>query len=112
AAAGLGRAAATLLAPTAAARGVLPAARARRQAAEHTADAPAVTRPGALDPDTVAASLAIPAAARLPDHPRLTATLNRGELPRLGPRSSLGALCATLLRDLLPAETSPVCPTK
>src|SRR5690606_40829114 len=97
---------------TADVRGVLSAAQVLRQAAEHTSDIRAVIRPGVLDPDTVAASLAIPAAARLPDHPRLTATPNRGELPRLGPRSSLGALCATLPRDLLPAETSPVCPTK
>lgn len=108
----LGRATTTLLVATADVRGVLSAAQVLRQAAEHTSDIRAVIRPGVLDPDTVAASLAIPAAARLPDHPRLTATLNRGELPRLGPRSSLGALCSTLLRDLLPAETSPACPTK
>jgi hypothetical protein len=38
----------------------------------------------------------------MPDQPRLTATLNRGELPKLGPRTVLGTLCATLLRDLLP----------
>ncbi|MDA0636677.1 CpaE-like family protein [Nonomuraea sp. MCN248] len=99
----LGRAATTLLVATADVRGVLSAAQVLRRAAEHTSDIRAVIRPGVLDPDTAAASLAIPAAARLPDHPRLTATLNRGELPRLGPRTALGALCATLLRDILPA---------
>ncbi|GAA4515015.1 MULTISPECIES: septum site-determining protein Ssd [Nonomuraea] len=99
----LGRATTTLLVVTADVRGVLSAAQVLRQAAEHTSDIRAVIRPGVLDADAAAASLSIPAAAHLPDHPRLTATLNRGELPRLGPRTTLGALCTTLLHDLLPA---------
>ncbi|MFG1947553.1 septum site-determining protein Ssd [Nonomuraea sp. NPDC048826] len=98
----LTRATTTLLVATADVRGILSAAQVLRQAAEHTSDLRAVIRPGVLDPDTAAVSLAIPAAARLPDQPRLTTTLNRGELPKLGPRTTLGALCATLLHDLLP----------
>lgn len=98
----LGRAATTLLVATADVRGVLSAAQVLRQVTEHTSDIRAVIRPGVLDPDTAAASLSIPAVARLPDQPRLTATLNRGELPKLGPRTTLGTLCTTLLHNLLP----------
>src|SRR5690606_10178647 len=98
----LGRAATTLLVATADVRGVLSAAQVLRQVPEHTSDIPPVIRPGVIDPDTPAASLAIPAVARLPDQPRLTATLNRGELPKLGPRTTLGTLCTTLLHNVLP----------
>lgn len=96
----LGRATTTLLIATADVRGVLAAAQALSEVTRHTADIRAIIRPGVLDDETVATTLDIPCAGRLPDHPRLTAALNRGELPRLGPRTALGGLCTTLLRDL------------
>ncbi|WP_113704700.1 septum site-determining protein Ssd [Nonomuraea lactucae] len=98
----LGRASGTLLVTAADVRGVLAAAQVLAEAGRHTSDIRVVIRPGVLDDDVVAASLGIPAAGHLPDQPRLTTTLNRGELPKLGPRTVLGALCTTLLRDLLP----------
>ncbi|MEO3889132.1 septum site-determining protein Ssd [Nonomuraea sp. B5E05] len=99
----LTRAKTTLLVATADVRGVLSAAQVLGEARKHTSDLRAVLRPGVLDDDMATGSLGIPAAGSLPDQPRLTATLNRGELPRLGPRTVLGALCSSLLRDLLPA---------
>ncbi|MFG3437978.1 septum site-determining protein Ssd [Nonomuraea sp. NPDC047897] len=97
----LGRASSTFLVTAADVRGVLAAAQVLAEAGRHTSDVRAVIRPGVLDDDVVARSLGIPAAGQLPDQPRLTATLNRGELPRLGPRTVLGALCTALLRDTL-----------
>lgn len=97
----LGRASSTLLVVTADVRGVLAAAQVLSQVGKHTTDIRAVLRPGVLDPEVAAASLGVPVAGRLADQPRLTAALNRGELPGLGPRTALGALCASLLRDLL-----------
>ncbi|MEO3798312.1 septum site-determining protein Ssd [Nonomuraea sp. B10E15] len=99
----LTRAKTTLLVATADVRGVLSAAQVLGEARKHTSDLRAVLRPGVLDDDMATGSLGIPAAGSLPDQPRLTATLNRGELPGLGPRTVLGALCSSLLRDLLPA---------
>jgi Flp pilus assembly CpaE family ATPase len=99
----LGRASRTLLVATADVRGVLAAAQVLEQAGRHTADIRAVFRPGILDHEVAAASLGIPAAGHLADQPRLTATLNRGDLPKLGPRTVLGGFCASLLHDLLPA---------
>jgi len=99
----LGRARSTLLVATADVRGILAAAQVLGQAAQHTTDIRAVMRPGILDDDVAAASLGIPSAGHLPDQPRLTATLNRGDLPKLGPRTVIGGLCARLLHDLLPS---------
>ncbi|MFF4194229.1 septum site-determining protein Ssd [Nonomuraea sp. NPDC001831] len=99
----LTRATTTLTVTTADLRGILSTVQVLGELRKHTSDVRAVLRPGVLDEETAAASLGIPVAANLPDHPRLTATLNRGELPGLGPRTVLGALCAALLRDLLPA---------
>ncbi|MEU8250151.1 septum site-determining protein Ssd [Nonomuraea sp. NPDC048916] len=99
----LGRATGTVLVATADVRGVLAAAQVLAEAAQHTSDIRGVIRPGVLDDAVVAASLGIPAAGHLPDQPRLTVTLNRGELPKLGPRTALGTLCTSLLRDLLPS---------
>nr|WP_055504570.1 septum site-determining protein Ssd [Nonomuraea pusilla] len=103
----LARADTTLLVTPADVRGVLSAVQVLSVAAKHTSDIRAVLRPGVLDAGTATESLGIPAAGHLPDQPKLTATLNRGELPRLGPRTALGALCASLLRDLLPPEATP-----
>jgi secretion/DNA translocation related CpaE-like protein len=102
----LGRAGSTLLVATADVRGILAAAQVLGQARRHTTDIRAVIRPGVIDDDVAATSLGIPSAGHLPDHSRLTATLNRGELPKLGPRTTLGALCTTLLHDLLPPASS------
>ncbi|MEO3869738.1 septum site-determining protein Ssd [Nonomuraea sp. B12E4] len=99
----LTRAKTTLLVTTADVRGVLSTSQVLGEARKHTADIRAVLRPGIVEDDMAAASLGIPSAGHLPDQPRLTATLNRGELPKLGPRTVLGSLCASLLRDLLPA---------
>ncbi|WP_219471172.1 septum site-determining protein Ssd [Nonomuraea rhizosphaerae] len=99
----LTRATSTLLVTTADVRGVLAAAQVLTEAARHTADIRTIIRPGVLNDEVVATSLGIPSAGHLPDQPRLPATLNRGELPNLGPRTVLGALCASLLRDLLPS---------
>ncbi|WP_326633688.1 CpaE-like family protein [Nonomuraea fuscirosea] len=99
----LTRAKTTLTVATADVRGVLSTVQILSEVRKHTADVRAVLRPGVVDDDTVMISLGIPSAGTLPDQPRLTATLNRGELPRLGPRTVLGALCTSLLRDLLPA---------
>ncbi|MEV1170032.1 septum site-determining protein Ssd [Nonomuraea sp. NPDC049784] len=99
----LTRAKTTLVVTTADVRGILSTVQVLGEARKHTSDIRAVLRPGVLDDDTAAGSLGIPSAGTLPDQPRLTATLNRGELPKLGPRTVLGALCTTLLRDLLPA---------
>ncbi len=96
----LGRASRTLLVATADVRGVLAAAQVLEQAARHTGDIRAVIRPGILDGDTAATSLGIPTAGHLADQPRLTATLNRGDLPKLNPRTVLSTFCACLLRDL------------
>ncbi|WP_433436656.1 septum site-determining protein Ssd [Nonomuraea sp. CA-141351] len=98
----LTRAKTTLVVTTADVRGILSTVQVLGEARKHTSDIRAVLRPGVLDDDTAAGSLGIPSAGTLPDQPRLTATLNRGELPKLGPRTVLGALCTTLLRDLLP----------
>lgn len=94
----LGRADGTYLVVTADVRGVLAAAQVLGEVSRHTADVRAVIRPGVLDEEAVTGSLGIPLAGHLPDQPRLTATLNRGELPRLGPRTVLGGLCSSLLR--------------
>ncbi|MEV4217018.1 septum site-determining protein Ssd [Nonomuraea sp. NPDC049725] len=98
----LGRSDRTLLLTPADVRGILAAAQVLGQTRRHTADIRAVIRPGVVDDATATASLGIPLAGRLPDQPRLTATLNRGELPKLGPRTALGTLCTALLQDLLP----------
>jgi secretion/DNA translocation related CpaE-like protein len=99
----LTRASGTLLVATADVRGVLAAAQVLTAVDRHTSDIRAVIRPGVLDDEAVASSLGIPSAGHLPDQPRLPTTLNRGELPKLGPRTVLGALCTSLLRDLLPS---------
>ncbi|MFI7639135.1 septum site-determining protein Ssd [Nonomuraea sp. NPDC049400] len=99
----LTRAKTTLVVATADVRGILSTVQVLGETRKHTSDIRAVLRPGVLDDDTAAGSLGIPSTGILPDQPRLTATLNRGELPRLGPRTVLGAFCAGLLRDLLPA---------
>ncbi|NUW33593.1 chromosome partitioning protein [Nonomuraea sp. SMC257] len=99
----LARASTTLLVVTADVRGVLAAARVLEETTRHAADVRAVIRPGVLEEEVITASLHIPVAGRLPDQPRLTATLNHGELPKLGPRTPLGTACAALLNDLLPA---------
>jgi secretion/DNA translocation related CpaE-like protein len=99
----LTRASGTLLVATADVRGVLAAGQVLGEARRHTSDIHAVIRSGVLSDDVVADSLGVPSAGNLPDHPRLTATLNRGELPKLGPRTVLGGLCAALLQRLLPS---------
>ncbi|MEV0613853.1 septum site-determining protein Ssd [Nonomuraea sp. NPDC050404] len=99
----LTRAKTTLTVATADVRGILSTSQILSEIRKHTADIRAVVRPGVVDDDTAMSSLGIPSAGNLPDQPRLTATLNRGELPRLGPRTVLGALCTSLLQDLLPA---------
>ncbi|MEV0351860.1 septum site-determining protein Ssd [Nonomuraea sp. NPDC050680] len=99
----LTRASGTLLVATADVRGVLAAAQVLTAVNRHTSDIRAVIRPGVLDDKVVASSLGIPSAGHLPDQPRLPTTLNRGELPKLGPRTVLGGLCTSLLRDLLPS---------
>ncbi|SEG75173.1 helicase/secretion neighborhood CpaE-like protein [Nonomuraea solani] len=101
--AALTRAKTTLTVATADVRGILSAVQVLGEARKHTSDLRAILRPGVLDDDIAVTSLGIPSAGNLPDQPRLTATLNRGELPKLGPRTVLGALCTTLLQDLLPA---------
>ncbi|MEV0228516.1 septum site-determining protein Ssd [Nonomuraea sp. NPDC050786] len=98
----LTRAKTTLMVATADVRGILSTVQVLGEIRKHTSDIRAVLRPGIVDEDTAASSLGIPSAGALPDQPRLTATLNRGELPKLGPRTVLGALCTTLLQDLLP----------
>ncbi|MFI6502335.1 septum site-determining protein Ssd [Nonomuraea typhae] len=97
----LARAETTFLVATADVRGVLAAGQVLRELTRHTADARVVTRPGVLSDQAVAETLAIPCAGRLPDHPRLPAALNRGELPRLGARTALGVLCGTLVHTLV-----------
>ncbi|MEU6721066.1 septum site-determining protein Ssd [Nonomuraea sp. NPDC046802] len=98
----LTRAKTTLVVATADVRSVLSTVQVLNEARKHTSDLRAILRPGVLGSESAAESLGIPSAGVFPDQPRLTATLNRGELPNLGPRTDLGALCATLLRDLLP----------
>ncbi|MFI7135924.1 septum site-determining protein Ssd [Nonomuraea sp. NPDC050153] len=98
----LTRAKTTLMVATADVRGILSAVQVLGETRKHTSDIRAILRPGVVDDDMAAAALGIPSVGTLPDQPRLTATLNRGELPKLGPRTVLGALCTTLLRDLLP----------
>ncbi|MER6944095.1 septum site-determining protein Ssd [Nonomuraea sp. NPDC000554] len=99
----LSRSTTTLLVATADVRGVLAASQVLTELNHHTSDVRAVLRPGVLQEDVAASALGIPPAGHLPDQSRLTATLNRGELPKLGPRTALGALCTSLLRDLLPS---------
>ncbi|MEV4290049.1 septum site-determining protein Ssd [Nonomuraea bangladeshensis] len=102
----LTRAKTTLLVAAADVRGILSARQVLGEAGKHTTDLRMILRPGIVDADTAAASLGIPYAGTLPDLPRLTATLNRGELPKLGPRTALGTLCASLLQDLLTPENA------
>lgn len=97
----LTRATATFVLVSATVRGVLAAAQVIDEVRQHTASLRLVVRPGAIDGETVAASLALPLAGTLSDQPRLTTLLNRGELPALTPRTSLGRTCATLLCDHL-----------
>ncbi|MFF4987989.1 septum site-determining protein Ssd [Streptosporangium saharense] len=96
----LGRAATTLLVVTADVRGVLAAAQVLARLREHTAEIRAVVRGGVLDDDVVTSSLRLPCAGGLPDQPKLTATLNRGDPPPLGGRSPLGRFCASFLNAL------------
>jgi secretion/DNA translocation related CpaE-like protein len=98
----LTRAKATLVVAAADVRGILSTIQILGELRKHTSDLRAILRPGIVDDDTAAASLGIPCAGALPDQPRLTAILNRGELPKLGPRTVLGGLCASLLREVLP----------
>ncbi|GAA0933492.1 septum site-determining protein Ssd [Nonomuraea longicatena] len=110
----LSRATTTLLVATADVRGVLASAQVLAEVGNHTADIRAIVRPGVLGDETVAESLKIPFAGHLPDHPRLSAALNRGELPKLGPRTPLGALSTALIYDLLkdtPYDNTPRPPT-
>ncbi|MBB4913097.1 hypothetical protein [Streptosporangium saharense] len=96
----LGRAATTLLVVTADVRGVLAAAQVLARLREHTAEIRAVVRGGVLDDDVVTSSLRLPCAGGLPDQPKLTAALNRGDPPSLGGRSPLGRFCASFLNAL------------
>ncbi|MEV0582901.1 septum site-determining protein Ssd [Nonomuraea sp. NPDC050310] len=83
-------------------RGILAASQVIGEVQQHTADLALVARPGAINDEIVSASLDVPLAATFPDQPKLTAILNRGELPPLTPRSPLGRACGDLIRDLLP----------
>ncbi|HEX4815352.1 MAG TPA: septum site-determining protein Ssd [Nonomuraea sp.] len=98
----LTRAKVTLLVAAADVRGILSAVQVLGEARKHTSDLRAILRPGVVDDDVATAALGIPSAGMLPDQPKLTATLNRGELPKLGPRTMLGGLCSSLLRAVLP----------
>ncbi|MGN9843722.1 septum site-determining protein Ssd [Nonomuraea sp. H19] len=97
----LTRARTTLVLAPADVRGILSTAQVLGEIRKHTSDVRAILRPGVVDDETAAASLGVPCVGSLPDQPRLSATLNRGELPKLGPRTVLGGLCASLLRELL-----------
>lgn len=97
----LSRSATTLLVVTADVRGVLAAAQVLSEISRNTTDVRAIIRPGVLDDDVVASSLDVPCAGALPDQPRLSAALNRGEMPALTDRTPLGRLCVSLLSDLL-----------
>ncbi|WP_084955892.1 septum site-determining protein Ssd [Thermoactinospora rubra] len=97
----LTRATETLLVVSADVRGVLAAAQVLAEVRRHTAHTSLVVRPGIVDDEMVVSSLGVPLAAHLPDHPRLDTTLNRGELPTLGPRTTLGRVCDELLRSLV-----------
>ncbi|GHH71728.1 septum formation initiator [Streptosporangium violaceochromogenes] len=96
----LGRATTTLLIVTADVRGVLAAAQVLAGLRKHTGEVRAVVRPGVLEDDAVTASLRVPYAGSLPYQPRLTAALNRGDLPPVGRRTSLGRFCASFLHAL------------
>ncbi|GGS62359.1 septum formation initiator [Planobispora rosea] len=100
----LGRAATTLVVVTADVRGVLAAAQVLTGLREHTVDIRAAVRSGALADDVVSTSLAVPCAGSLPDQPRLTSVLNRGDIPPLGPRTPLGRFCGAFLDSLVGAE--------
>ncbi|MEV7009562.1 hypothetical protein [Streptosporangium sp. NPDC051022] len=101
----LGRATTTLLVVTADVRGVLAAAQVLARLREHTGEVQAVVRGGVLDDDVVTASLRVPYAGSLPDQPRLAAALNRGDVPPLSGRTSLGRFCVSFLHSLAGAET-------
>ncbi|SNS93045.1 helicase/secretion neighborhood CpaE-like protein [Streptosporangium subroseum] len=96
----LGRATTTLLVVTADVRGVLAAAQVLSGLRRHTGEVRVVVRSGVLDDDVVTTSLGMPYAGSLPDQPRLSAALNRGDFPPLSRRSSLGRFCTSFLHSL------------
>jgi secretion/DNA translocation related CpaE-like protein len=96
----LGRAATTLLVVTADVRGVLAAAQVLTGLRGHTGEVRAVVRSGVLNDDVGATSLGVPYGGSLPDQPRLAAALDRGDVPPLGRRTSLGRFCAAFLHEL------------
>ncbi|WP_406319303.1 CpaE-like family protein [Streptosporangium sp. NBC_01639] len=100
----LSRASTTLLVVTADVRGVLAAAQVLVGLRRHTGDVRAVVRSGVLDDEVVTTSLNVPYAGNLPDQPRLTAALNRGDVPPLGRRTALGRFCASFLHSMLRTE--------
>lgn len=97
----LGRASSTLLVATADVRGVLAAAQVHREVSRHTSEVRVVARAGVLADDVLAESLGAPCVGRIPDQQRLTASLNKGEVPKVSHRTALGQFCSSLLRDLL-----------
>ncbi|GAA2881007.1 septum formation initiator [Streptosporangium fragile] len=97
----LGRATTTLLVVTADVRGVLAAAQVLTGLRRHTGEVRAVVRGGVLDEDVVTGSLGVPYAGSVPDQPRLATALNRGDIPPIGRRTSLGRFCGSFLDTLL-----------
>ncbi|WP_037972429.1 septum site-determining protein Ssd [Streptosporangium amethystogenes] len=100
----LGRAGTTLLVVTADVRGVLAAAQVLASLREHTGEVRAVVRSGVLTDEVVTGSLGVPHGGSLPDQPRLAAALDRGDVPPLGRRTSLGRFCAAFLHERLGAD--------
>ncbi|MBB2908963.1 secretion/DNA translocation related CpaE-like protein [Streptosporangium becharense] len=97
----LGRATSTLLVVTADVRGVLAAAQVLAGLRKHTGEVRAIVRDGVLDHEVVTGSLGVPYAGSIPDQPRLTAMLNRGDVPPTGRRTSLGRFCGSFLDAVL-----------
>ncbi|MEU4836248.1 septum site-determining protein Ssd [Streptosporangium sp. NPDC023615] len=100
----LGRATITLLVVPADVRGVLAAAQVLVGVRAHTGDVRAVVRSGVLKDDVVTGSLGVPLGGSVPDQPRLAAALDRGDVPPLGRRSSLGRFCSAFLHELIEAD--------
>jgi secretion/DNA translocation related CpaE-like protein len=86
-------------------RAAAAAARVITAVAAHCADVRAVVRltgrTGSLGAESIAASLGLPLAGSYRSDPALPAALDRGEPPGLRPRSALGRLADTLVRDVL-----------
>ena len=98
----------TLLVAPCDVRGVAASAAVAAEVGRHTSDVRIVARTGRgrLPPETVAASLGLPLAGRVPDEPSLPSALDSGVPPALSGRGPVARFCRTFLSALHPPGRS------